>query len=108
MQGPKGRANDDAIDDSVDVRGGHRRSGRGLRHGEDPRSETNATQVTWTDGKPAIAISCREPGSCQTRAVAMCNRTGGGFTTLKMENMPTRGDMTVVRGAASVVIRCGA
>ncbi len=76
--------------------------------GEDPRSETNATQVTWTDGKPAIAISCREPGSCQTRAVAMCNRTGGGFTTLKMENMPTRGDMTVVRGAASVVIRCGA
>ena len=34
--------------------------------GEDPRTETNATQVTWTDGKPAIAISCKEPGACQT------------------------------------------
>lgn len=76
--------------------------------GEDPRTETNATQVTWTDGKPAIAISCKEPGSCQTRAVAMCNSTGGAYTTLKMENMPTRGDMTEVRGAASVIIRCGA
>ncbi len=41
--------------------------------GEDPRTETNATQVTWTDGKPAIAISCKEPGACQTRAVAMCS-----------------------------------
>lgn len=75
--------------------------------GEDPRTETNATQVTWTDGKPAIAISCKEPGACQTRAVAMCNSSGGNYTTLKMENMPTRGDMTSVRGAASVVIRCG-
>lgn len=76
--------------------------------GEDPRTETNATQVTWTDGKPAIAISCKEPAACQTRAVAMCNSTGGGYTTLKMENMPTRGDMSEIRGAASVVIRCGA
>ena len=76
--------------------------------GQDPRTETNATQVTWTDGKPAIAISCREPGACQTRAVAMCSSTGGSFVTLNMENMPTRGDMSVIRGAASVVIRCGA
>ena len=76
--------------------------------GQDPRTETNATQVTWTDGKPAIAISCQEPGACQTRAVAMCSGTGGSFVTLKMENMPTRGDMTTVRGPASVVIRCGA
>jgi hypothetical protein len=29
--------------------------------GEDPRTESNATTVTWTDGKPAIAISCKEP-----------------------------------------------
>lgn len=76
--------------------------------GEDPRTETNATQVTWTDGKPAIAISCKEPGACQTRAVAMCNSSGGNYTPLKMENMPTRGDMTTVRGPASVIIRCGA
>lgn len=76
--------------------------------GQDPRTETNATPVTWTDGKPAIAISCKEPGGCQTRAVAMCSSTGGDYITLKMENMPTRGDMSSVRGAASVVIRCGA
>lgn len=76
--------------------------------GEDSRTETNATRVTWTDGKPAIAISCKEPGACQTRAVAMCNSTGGDYTTLKMENMPTRGDMSEIRGAASVIIRCGA
>lgn len=75
--------------------------------GEDPRSETNASIVTWTDGKEAIAINCKEPGACQTRAVAMCNRTGGNYTALKMENMPTRGDATVVRGPASVVVRCG-
>lgn len=75
--------------------------------GADPRTETNATQVTWTDGKPAIAISCKEPGACQTRAVAMCNSTGGDYVTLKMENMPTRGDMSEIRGAASVIIRCG-
>ena len=75
--------------------------------GQDPRTETNATEVTWTDGKPAIAISCREPGACQTRAVAMCNSTGGSFVRLNMENMPTRGDMAQIRGPASVVIRCG-
>ena len=76
--------------------------------GEDPRTQSNATTVTWTDGKPAIAISCKEPGGCQTRAVAMCGSTGGDYKTLKMENMPTRGDMSEVRGAASVIIRCGA
>jgi len=27
---------------------------------------------------------------------------------LKMDNMPTRGDATVVRGPASVVVRCSA
>lgn len=74
--------------------------------GDDSRTESTATVVTWTDGKEAIAIKCREPGGCQTRAVAMCNRTGGSYTVLKMENMPTRGDMDEVRGAASVVVRC--
>jgi hypothetical protein len=38
----------------------------------------------------------------------MCNSTGGNYVTLKMENMPTRGDMAEIRGPASVVIRCGA
>lgn len=75
--------------------------------GEDRRTQSNASIVTWTDGKEAIAISCREPGSCQTRAVAMCEQTNGAYTVLKMENMPSRGDLTVVRGPASVVIRCG-
>jgi hypothetical protein len=72
--------------------------------GNDPSSGTMASMVTWSDGKPAISISCDQPGGCQTRAVAMCK--GPNYTVLKMENMPTRGDMTSVRGAASVVIRC--
>lgn len=75
--------------------------------GEDPRSGTNASMITWADGKEAIAITCNEPGGCQTRAVAMCNRTNGDYTVLKMENMPTRGDLGTVRGAASAVVRCG-
>jgi hypothetical protein len=65
---------------------------------------SNTMAVTWSDGKPAISISCEQPGGCQTRAVAMCK--GPNYTVLNMENMPTRGDMTMVRGAASVVIRC--
>jgi hypothetical protein len=72
--------------------------------GNDPSSRTTASMVTWSDGKPAISISCEQPGGCQSRAVAMCN--GPNYTVLNMENMPTRGDMTMVRGAASVVVRC--
>jgi hypothetical protein len=72
--------------------------------GNDPSSRTNASTVTWSDGKPAISINCDAPGGCQTRAVAMCK--GPNYTVLSMENMPTRGDMTSVRGPASVVIRC--
>ena len=71
----------------------------------DPGTRTTASgAVTWSDGKPAISISCEQPQSCQPRAVAIC--TGPNYTVLNMENMPTRGDMTMVRGAASVVIRC--
>jgi hypothetical protein len=72
--------------------------------GNDPSSRTTASMVTWSDGKPAISISCEQPGGCQSRAVAMCN--GPNYTVLNMDNMPTRGDMTMVRGAASVVVRC--
>ena len=74
--------------------------------GDDPATESQASTVTWTDGQPAISITCKTPGGCQARAVAVCNSTAGNYTVLSMENMPTRGDMTVVRGAASVVIRC--
>ena len=76
----------------------------GSKLGNDPASRTTATMVTWSDGKPAISINCDLPGGCQTRAVAMCK--GPNYTVLSMENMPTRGDMTSVRGAASVVVRC--
>jgi hypothetical protein len=72
--------------------------------GNDPMTRTEATTITWTDGKPAISIKCGQPGDCQNRAVAMCYM--GNYTVLKMDNMPTRGDMTVVRGPASVVVRC--
>ena len=72
--------------------------------GNDPASRTTATMVTWSDGKPAISINCDLPQSCQPRAVAICK--GPNYTVLNMENMPTRGDMTMVRGPASVVVRC--
>ena len=71
--------------------------------GYDQDTQSTASPVTWTDGKPALSIQCNQPQGCQTRALAMCK---GNFTPLSMENMPTRGDMTVVRGPASVVVRC--
>jgi hypothetical protein len=46
------------------------------------------------------------PGGCQSRALAMCK--GGDYTTLNMDNMPTRGDASVVRGRGTVVVRCAA
>lgn len=71
--------------------------------GPDPASDTNATLITWTDGKQAIQITCGMPGGCQNRALAMCK---GNYTVLNMENMPTRGDASVVRGTGTVVVRC--
>ncbi len=62
--------------------------------GTDPDSRSTATMVTGADGKPAIPISCDIPGRC------------GNYAVLKMDNMPTRGDATVVRGPGSVVVRC--
>lgn len=72
--------------------------------GNDPETRTTATNVTWSDGKPAISISCDIPQSCQSRALAMCK--GPNYAVLNMDNMPTRGDATTVRGPASVVVRC--
>ena len=74
--------------------------------GNDPATESQASTVTWSDGQPAISINCKTPGGCQSRAVAVCNATGGNYTVLNMDNMPTRGDLGDMRGAASVVIRC--
>jgi hypothetical protein len=73
--------------------------------GPDASSDSNATMITWTDGKQAIQITCSMPGGCQNRALAMCK---GNYTTLNMENMPTRGDASVVRGTGTVVVRCAA
>ena len=79
--------------------------GRGTL-GDDPSTESQASSITWSDGKPALSINCKTPGGCQSRAVALCGKTSGDYTVLKMDNMPTRGDMSEVRGPASVVIRC--
>ena len=73
--------------------------------GPDRSSDTTATMITWTDGKQAIQITCGMPGGCQSRALAMCK---GNYTTLNMENMPTRGDASFVRGTGTVVVRCAA
>ena len=74
--------------------------------GPDPSSDTDAKMVTWTDGKQAIQITCGMPGGCQTRAIAMCK--GNNYTVLNMDNMPTRGDASFVRGRGTVVVRCAA
>jgi hypothetical protein len=71
--------------------------------GPDPRSDTDAKAITWTDGKEAIQISCGMPGGCQNRALAVCK---GNYAVLNMDNMPTRGDASVVRGTGIVVVRC--
>jgi hypothetical protein len=71
--------------------------------GTDRETDSTATIVKWTDGQDAIRITCALPGGCQTRALAMCK---GKFTPLSMDNMPTRGDMSDVRGQATVVVRC--
>ena len=72
--------------------------------GPDRASGSDATAITWSDGKPAYAISCQNPGGCQERALAMCRQ--GNYTTLKSENMPTVGTYREVFGKPSVVIRC--
>ena len=71
--------------------------------GPDPGTDTQASTITWTDGKPALQISCGMPGGCQTRALAMCNNN---YAVLDTQNMPTRGDASVVRGTGTVVVRC--
>jgi hypothetical protein len=71
--------------------------------GVDRSSDTNATMITWSDGKEAIQITCGMPGGCETRALAMCK---GNYNVLDMKNMPTRGDASVVRGTGTVVVRC--
>ena len=71
--------------------------------GPDPASDTNASMVTWKDGKEAIQITCGMPSGCQNRAQAMCK---GNYNVLDMDNMPTRGDASVVRGTGTVVVRC--
>ena len=48
------------------------------------------------------------PGDCQNRAIAMCRQSQGNYTVLAMDNMPTRGDASVVRGQGTVVVRCAA
>ncbi len=72
--------------------------------GVDRASASDATSVTWSDGKPAYAISCQNPGGCQERALAMCRQ--GSYTTLDSKNMPTVGTYREVFGKPSIVIRC--
>ena len=71
--------------------------------GTDPNTDSTATNITWTDGQPAVQIKCGQPGGCLSRAVAMC---GDNYKTLKMENFPTDGNMIYVRGPATATIRC--
>jgi hypothetical protein len=79
-------------------------SGPSKTTGPDRASGSDATGITWSDGRPAYAISCTVPGGCQERALAICN---GNYSTLKSENMPMPGTVRSVQGPPSVVVRCG-
>jgi hypothetical protein len=72
--------------------------------GPDRSSRSDVSQVQWSDGQPAYAITCEDPGGCQRRALALCRN--GQYTTLKEENMPSIGTRREPLGSPSVVIRC--
>ena len=72
--------------------------------GSDRATRSDAVQMTWSDGKPAYAITCESPQGCQARAEALCNNN---YTTLKSENMPSIGTRMTPMGPPSVVVRCG-
>jgi hypothetical protein len=73
--------------------------------GPDARSRSDASVVTWTDGRPAYAVKCDLPGGCQERVLAICKQ--GPYTTLKSENMPLAGSARDLQRPPSVVVRCG-
>lgn len=72
--------------------------------GNDPATMTDTSQITWSDGKPAYAISCADPSGCERRVLTLC--TNGNYTTLKSENMPSIGTRRQELGPPSVVVRC--
>ena len=49
--------------------------------------------VTWSDGKPAIPITCDHAGQLPDPGPG--DVQGPNYTVLNMDNMPTRGDMTM-------------
>ena len=88
----------------LDARLGHRRPCRGLRGCQEHAGQRSATRTQATDdhlvGRQArhFRSTATSPGGCQSRALAMCK--GANYAVLKMDNMPTRGDVTsVVRGS---------
>lgn len=72
--------------------------------GRDDVSKTDASQVTWTDGKSAVSIACAAPGSCQQRAMAICKQKP--YTVLSSQNMPSTGNEDKAQHNAKVVVRC--
>ncbi len=73
--------------------------------GPDSVTGSEASAVTWQDGKQAFSISCSVPQGCNQRALTMCGN--GAYQVLKSENMDTAGNALAVKGKPSVVIRCG-
>jgi hypothetical protein len=73
--------------------------------GPDRVSRTDASAVTWRDGKPAVAVSCSIPSGCAERVNAICRQ--GPYTTLESTNMPTTGTGLEPQKPPSVVVRCG-
>lgn len=73
--------------------------------GQDPTTQSDVKQVTWTDGKAAYDLTCANPGGCQRRAQALCK--GNNYQVLKSENMPVSAGIEVYNvGNAAATIRC--
>ena len=70
------------------------------------RSQLATPTPRWSPG-PTASRPSRSPAACRAAARAApwrCARAN--YTMLNMENMPTRGDASVVRGTGTVVVRC--
>jgi hypothetical protein len=73
--------------------------------GLDASTQTYASQVTWSDGKPAYSIRCPAPEPCQTRILAICSSRR--YATLESDYMPSVGARREVLASRSIVARCG-
>jgi hypothetical protein len=73
--------------------------------GLDASTQTYASQITWSDGKPAYLIRCPAPEPCLARIVVICS--SGSYTMLESQNIPAVATRRGVQEPPLIVARCG-